>query len=44
MAENQIKIDDVLAAMREQIGTQAQEIAILRATITALTSTEESKS
>lgn len=39
--EHEIKIDHVLASMRETIGTQAQEIAVLKATIAALTSNEE---
>jgi hypothetical protein len=34
---NQIQIDDILKSLREQIGTQAQEIAVLKATIDALT-------
>jgi hypothetical protein len=33
MNDNEIKIEDVLADMRNQIGIQAQEIAILKATI-----------
>lgn len=44
MPENNIKIEDVLTVMREQIGTQAQEIAILKATIAAMTSSEDPKS
>ena len=36
MSENEINIDHVLKFMREQIATQAQEIAILKATIIAL--------
>lgn len=36
-----IDINNVLASMREQIGTQAQEIAVLKATIAALTETDE---
>jgi hypothetical protein len=36
--DHKIKIDDVLASMRETIGTQAQEIAVLKATIAALIS------
>ena len=35
--DNQIQIDDILKSLREQIGIQAQEIAILKATIDALT-------
>jgi len=35
--DNQIQIDDILKSLREQIGTQAQEIAVLKATIDALT-------
>lgn len=38
--DNEIKIDDVLAKLREMIGTQAQEIAILHATIAAMKTTE----
>lgn len=33
MNDNEIKIEDVLADMRNQIAIQAQELAILRATI-----------
>lgn len=33
--EAQIKIEDILEEMREVIGQQAQEIAILKATIAA---------
>lgn len=36
----EINIQDVLEALRETIATQAQEIAVLRATVKAL-STEE---
>jgi len=35
--DNQIQIDDILKFLREQIGIQAQEIAVLKATIDALT-------
>jgi hypothetical protein len=35
--DNQIQIDDILKSLREQIGIQAQEIAVLKATIDALT-------
>ena len=35
--DNQIQIDDILKSLREQIGTQAQEISVLKATIDALT-------
>lgn len=35
MKEPQLEIESVLKQMREIIGTQAQEIAILRATIAA---------
>jgi hypothetical protein len=33
MEDKQIKIEDLLKHLRDQIGTQAQEIAVLRATI-----------
>jgi tRNA A-37 threonylcarbamoyl transferase component Bud32 len=37
MDKNQeVSLDFVLASMRETIGTQAQEIAVLKATIAAL--------
>jgi hypothetical protein len=34
---HEIEINSVLAGMRDIIGTQAQEIAVLKATIAALT-------
>lgn len=34
--DDQVAIEDVLASMREVIGVQAQEIAVLRATIATL--------
>jgi hypothetical protein len=36
MSEQQIDLQTVLKNMREQIGLQAQEIAVLKATIEAL--------
>lgn len=36
MSENEINVDHVIRFMREQIADQAQEIAILKATIVAL--------
>jgi hypothetical protein len=33
----QIEIDDILKHLKEQIATQAQEIAVLKATIDAIT-------
>jgi hypothetical protein len=41
MNDKEIKIEDVLADMRNQIAMQAQEIAILRATITQYRRTED---
>jgi len=38
--DKEIKIEDVLASMRETIGVQAQEIAVLHATISAMKKTE----
>ena len=38
---HEIQIDDVLAGLRETIGNQAQEIAVLKATIAALTPKED---
>ena len=38
--EAQVKIEDILKEMRETIGQQAQEIAILKATIEAQNSKE----
>ena len=34
--DQRIDLDEVLKVMREQIGAQAQEIAVLKATIAAL--------
>ena len=39
----QITIDEVLKYLREQIGLQAQEIAILKATIDNLVSKDDDK-
>ena len=39
--DREIKIEEVLKHMREQIGAQAQEIAILKATIATLTPKED---
>lgn len=36
MSEQQIDIQEVLQVMREAIGAQAQEIAVLKATISAM--------
>lgn len=38
MENNQIDIQNVLALLRETIGNQAQEIAVLRASILAMQS------
>lgn len=40
MSEQQIDIQIVLRHMREQIASQAQEIAVLKATIEALNASE----
>lgn len=40
MKDQEIDINLVLAALRELIGTQAQEIAVLRATVAAMTPQE----
>ena len=40
MADTQIEIEDVLKHMREVIGTQAQEIAVLKATLAAISESE----
>ena len=40
---DQIKIEDLLKYLREQIGSQAQEIAILKATLDNLLSKDEDK-
>jgi hypothetical protein len=37
MEDQEINLGEVLAVMRETIGTQAQEIAVLKATIISLT-------
>jgi len=34
--ERELQIEDILASLRNQIGNQAQEIAVLNATINAL--------
>lgn len=44
MNDTQIDINLVLASLRETIGTQAQEIAVLKATVAALTPAEEVES
>lgn len=41
MSETKINIDEVLQIMREAIGQQAQEIAFLKATITAIQKQED---
>jgi hypothetical protein len=41
--DNQIEIEDLLKHMRDQIGTQAQEIAVLRATINAMSNNKSDK-
>lgn len=43
MSETQIDIQEVLGSLRETIGQQAQEIAILKATITAMSKDLEDK-
>jgi hypothetical protein len=43
MEDKQIKVEDLLKHMRDQIGTQAQEIAILRATIENLVESKDDK-
>jgi hypothetical protein len=40
---NQIKIEDILKYLRDQIGIQAQEIAILKATIDKLSLEQDDK-
>lgn len=40
---DQIKIEDLLKYLREQIGLQAQEIAVLKATIDNLVSKDKDK-
>lgn len=34
--DNQLDVNNIIAAFKEQIGNQAQEIAILKATIAAM--------
>lgn len=34
--DNQLDVNDIIAAFKEQIGNQSQEIAILKATIAAM--------
>lgn len=41
MANKEIDIQNVLAALREIIGSQAQEIAVLKATIAVLSEKTE---
>jgi hypothetical protein len=43
MEDKQIKVEDLLKHMRDQIGSQAQEIAILRATIENLVESKDDK-
>lgn len=43
MENKQIQLEDLLKHMRDQIGTQAQEIAVLRATIENLLKSETDK-
>jgi hypothetical protein len=43
MEQKQIKVEDLLKHMRDQIGSQAQEIAVLRATIENLINPETDK-
>jgi hypothetical protein len=43
MENKQIKLEDLLKHMRDQIGSQAQEIAVLRATIENLLNAETDK-
>jgi hypothetical protein len=43
MEQKQIKFEDLLKHMRDQIGSQAQEIAVLRATIENLLNPETDK-
>jgi hypothetical protein len=40
--EQEVSLELVLASMRETIGTQAQEIAVLKATIASLKEAESS--
>ena len=39
---NELQIEDILKSLREQIGEQAQIIAVLKATIEAITKSKES--
>jgi hypothetical protein len=41
--KKEIKLEQLLKHMRDQIGTQAQEIAILRATIENLVESKDDK-
>ena len=41
MIQNELQIEEILKALREQIGEQAQTIAVLKATIVALTTPKE---
>lgn len=43
MSEQQIDIQEVLQIMREAIGSQAQEIAVLKATISAINKASQDK-
>jgi hypothetical protein len=43
MEQKQIKVEDLLKHMRDQIGSQAQEIAVLRATIENIVNPETDK-
>ena len=43
MEQKQIKVEDLLKHMRDQIGSQAQEIAVIRATIENLLNPETDK-
>jgi len=36
MSNNQLRIEDILESLKNQIGNQAQQIAVLEATISAL--------
>ena len=40
---DQIKIEDILRYLKDQIGVQAQEIAILKATIDKLSSEQDDR-
>lgn len=41
MGKDEISVDHILKFMREQIATQAQEIAVLKATIVALSNEDD---